>query len=450
MTAPQLPQDEKLIASLRSTLEPLGLRPIDRMPPAASVPRQRMRTNRPPAVENVELLLLTRRDGVLRWESSFAGTPPGGYGAGRAGRAAVAGGAVLQQFVFERLQPSAIGKALGDLDATLTPNHRTERLRELRGIGVADHVPFQGDTFGKKVLLLIHGTFSNGDMFRTEFAAAPDHAGGAFLAAARQKYDLVLTFDHPTVGVSPAINAFDLASLLKSPPASVDVVAHSRGGLVTRWWLEAFADPKTKRRAMLVGSPLAGTSLAAPAQLRSGLNFLTNVGDVLQRTTDAAGIATALPLISAAAALMRVVNSITRFAAGAPLIDAAVAMIPGLSAQSRSGSNSEIVSLRRNTGNAGLEYYTIKAAFEPKDQGWAFWRYFVSPKQHLAGWAADLVFDGDNDLVVDAASMGSLADNADIDEKRTLDFGTTSSVHHTNYFRQTETIDFIRKKFKIE
>ena len=449
MSAPQLPQDEQLIARLRSTLEPLGLRPIDRIPPVTSVTRQRMRTNRPPAVEDVGLLLLTRRDGVLRWESSFASAPLGGYGAGRAGRATVAGGAVLQQFVFERLPPSAIGKALGQLDAALTPKHDKEPLRELRGLGETDHVPFHGDVGGKKILLLIHGTFSNSDMFRTEFAAAPDHAGDAFLAAARKKYDFVLTFDHPTVGVSPAINAFDLAALLKSSPASVDVVAHSRGGLVTRWWLEGFADPKTKLRAMLVGSPLGGTSLAAPAQLRSGLNFLTNVGDVLQRTADAAGLATAVPLVSAAAALMRVVNSITRFAAGAPLIDAAVAMIPGLSAQSRAGSNSEIVSLRRNTGNAGLEYYAIKAAFEPKDQGWAFWRYFVNPKQHLAGWAADLVFEGDNDLVVDASSMGSLNDTTNIVPARTLDFGTTSTVHHTNYFRQTETIDFIRSKFKI-
>lgn len=444
MNTALMPADGTLLQNLRTTLEPLGLRPIDRLPPRPSMSRATTRTGRPPDVDHVDLLTLTRRDGVLRWESGAAGGIS--FAPGRAGRAAVAGGAVLQQFVFERLAPSQVQQALNDLDKKLTPLHLTQPLRELRGLDANDHVPFTGATGKKKILLFIHGTFSSGDMFRNELALVPDKAGADFIAAALRKYDLVLTYDHPTVGVSPSLNAFDLAALLKDAPASVDVVSHSRGGLVTRWWLEGFADPRTQLRGMFVGSPIAGTSFAAPARLRAALNFLTNVGGVLQQAAD---IASATPLFAAASVLMRVLNSITRVAANTPLIDAAVAMIPGLDAQSRSGTNGEILRLRQNTGNAGLQYFAVKSNFMPQGHGWAFWRYFVRPKQYLVNWTADLVFDGDNDLVVDTGSMIELADQATIAEARTLDFGTTADVHHTNYFRQAQTVEFIRKSFEI-
>ena len=71
------------------------------------------------------------------------------------------------------------------------------------------------------------------------------------------------------------LNAFDLASrLAKGVPASLDIVAHSRGGLVVRWLCEGFRHPSLRCNAVLVGSPLAGTSLAAPARARAVMDFL--------------------------------------------------------------------------------------------------------------------------------------------------------------------------------
>jgi hypothetical protein len=424
----------------------LQLRPIER-PTSSSAGAGPRRGFLRAAPSRHGVLVLTRRDGVLRWESPAAA---GGFGPGRAGRAAVAPGAVVRQFVFEKLPPSEVRQALNALDLKLTPLHTSQPLRELRGLRADQHVPFAPARFpdlaGKRVLLFIHGTFSSGDMFREELAAAPEDAGGQLLAAASKKYDFLLTFDHPTVGVSPALNAFDLAALLKAAPAAVDVVAHSRGGLVTRWWFEGFADPRTRLRAVLVGSPLAGTSLAAPARLRSGLNLISNVAEVLQTVSSAAA---ALPLMTAAGVLMGIIRSVTAVAASTPLIDAAVAMIPGLDAQSRAGTNGEIARLRQNTGRAGLEYSAVQSNFVPQSPGWAFWRYFVRPLEHLGHAGADLVFEDKNDLVVDTSSMTELADEVTLPLKRVLDFRTSATVHHTNYFRQAKTIQFIRDAFDL-
>src|ERR1035437_3223640 len=64
--------------------------------------------------------------------------------------------------------------------------------------------------------------------------------------------------------------------------ADVDIICHSRGGLVTRWFMEAFDRPnRSHRRAVLVGSPLHGTSLAAPGRIRNSINLFTNIGKEL-------------------------------------------------------------------------------------------------------------------------------------------------------------------------
>ena len=67
-----------------------------------------------------------------------------------------------------------------------------------------------------------------------------------------------------------AASHFRDADRLQPLNGPLDVIAHSRGGLVTRWALEGFgiggAGPF---RAVMVGAPIGGTSLASPPQLRS-------------------------------------------------------------------------------------------------------------------------------------------------------------------------------------
>src|SRR5215475_14059249 len=84
---------------------------------------------------------------------------------------------------------------------------------------------------GLPTLLLVHGTFSTcGSAFDGMLRDA------AFLARMRDRYgSRVLLFDHPSLHVDPAANARWLLEQL--PPEAelvLDVVAHSRGGLVAR------------------------------------------------------------------------------------------------------------------------------------------------------------------------------------------------------------------------
>ncbi|NUU25347.1 MAG: alpha/beta hydrolase, partial [Streptomycetaceae bacterium] len=86
-----------------------------------------------------------------------------------------------------------------------------------------------GQLAGGRVLLLIHGTFST------------SHGGFGGLdadtvdALNRAYEGRVIAFDHPTVSVSLAANIDALHKLTRAPgPLDVDILAHSRGGLVAR------------------------------------------------------------------------------------------------------------------------------------------------------------------------------------------------------------------------
>lgn len=452
---PPTPPDVELREWLSGLPDPPGMRPLGRLPagPTAST-RAAYRRRRPPdevVVPPVEqqIVSLVREAGVLRWRLGRLATPAARP---RAARAALPPGEVVRQYAFERLEGSQVYSALVGLDKTLTPDAAYAAapgngLRQWVG-GKLVPVTNPGASAGKRVLLFIHGTFSKSEALLTE-GLAKTPGGNKLLADAAGQYHRVLAFDHPTLSVSPALNAFDLAALLRPAPAQLDIVCHSRGGLVARWMCEGFSDSGMARRVLFVGSPLAGTSLAAAPCLRSTLDMMANIADVLRAGAD---LFAANPFFLAAAGLLRVVQTVTSLAAKTPALDAAIALIPGLDAQSRVGNNEEVRRLRANTGSANfqsalLRYAAVAANFEPKEVGWSFLRLFSKPVQRVGDLAADIVFPGKNDLVVDTDSMREVADNHQIPLAH--DFKTTDRVHHTNYFRQPETVAAIRTTFAI-
>jgi hypothetical protein len=95
-------------------------------------------------------------------------------------------------------------------------------------------------------------------------------------------------------------------------------------------------------------------------------------------------------------------------------------------------------------------YYFVVSDFESASAGWNICRYIREAKIRGAEAVVDmLVFPGKNDIVVDTESMTSAAGIA-INPTRLLNFGTNSEVHHTNYFRNPSTLDFIASSFGIQ
>lgn len=399
--------------------------------PTPEIPRgRRMRGALSKAEKGEAVLQIVERGGVLRVEETGPGArirgPRRGIGATAADEE------VKYERTFERLDRSQIGTWLERLDTKLTPNRGLRALGD-GGLESLDAVPGNG-----RILLLVHGTFSESESFLNAFGQNP--RGSDFIDWARGHYSHVLTFDHPTLSVSPVLNARALALLLGQSKADIDVICHSRGGLVTRWWLEVFdRAPPEKRRAVFVGSPLAGTGLAAPTNIRGSLSLLSNIGMALGAAS------AAVPFLTVLTGLFRVVTSVTKLAATTPAIDAAVALVPGLAAQSRIGNNREMISLRQTPEMLARHYFAVKSNFESEKPGWRFWRYFRNMGDCAKDTLADLVFEGRNDLVVDTGSMVDLSDALSIPSEQVLDFGTTDYVHHTNYFMQAQTLDFIRE-----
>ena len=307
-----------------------------------------------------------------------------------------------------------------------------------------------------RILLFVHGTFSNCEGLLSSIRTT--ETGRQYLATAAEHYDQVLAFNHPTLSVSPFFNALQLSRAFADSHAEVDIVCHSRGGLVVRWWLETLRPRDSANcQVVFVGSPLGGTGLASPANIRGTLDLLANLSRRLKTLSLAGGIVfpIAAPIFHATALMASVVSSVSSAGASLPAIDAGLALMPGLSAQSRQGANEEILAIRRGFACAEslrqrLEkqvnrYHFVISNFESEDPGWAFWRHFRKAK--IADIVTNSVFDGPNDLVVDTASMTDLAhDFEGLDKGRqVLDFKTTDVVHHCNYFHQERTIGFISK-----
>jgi hypothetical protein len=383
------------------------------------------------------VMAIVERDGVLRIEDG----PVAGVGAGRRGRRSARAlglaGEVLQTTPLSKLESNQIGSALTKLDLRLTPNQGLRELKE------GKLVPAGPVLKTGKIFLFVHGTFSNNDMYMNQISGAAN--GNDFFRWLEDRYDQVLAFDHPTLAVSPMLNAHLLNDHLKETQASIDTLCHSRGGLVTRWWLEGFDRAAAdKRRVVFVASPLNGTGLAAPPNIKNSLSLLLNIGRVLETT---AGAASAIPFMAVVSGIFRIVNSVTSLAAKTPVVDAAIAMIPGMSAMSRVSNNFELSQLRQPP-LINERYFAVRSNFEPTDPAWKFWKSFRTIPDRLKDSVADLVFDGKNDLVVDTPSMTNFSDDLVFPYSQVLDFKTSNKVHHTNYFEEKRTMEFIMQSLK--
>jgi pimeloyl-ACP methyl ester carboxylesterase len=390
----------------------------------------------PRAGSRLATVALVQDEEVLRWVYD----PPPVSTRRRARRASLSieEEEVVHGFQFLEVPPNEVVAQLESLDLKLTPTRGLRRWMNGEPHDVAG-VP------NGRVLLLVHGTFSRGDMFFEELAATKE--GRAFLARCEKTYDAVVTFDHPTLAMSPWLNALDLARAMNGASGPIDVICHSRGGLAVAWWLYIARPPVT--RVVFVGSPLEGTSLAAPAKLKAALDLLGNLARAVGTMGNAA--ATAVPMLAFAGGLMKIIGGALSFGGGTPLIDAGVAIVPGLAAQSRVGNNFELQRLFADDWTKGYQLHAVVSDYAPakvSEPWWRFWAHFRNLPGRALDWGADVIFDGENDLVVDTASMTRMG-KASVAKGSRLTFDADSAVHHCSYFRAPKTIDFLGSVLKV-
>lgn len=334
---------------------------------------------------------------------------------------------------FGNLPGNDVHDRLRRLDAKLSPA-RGLRLLTTNG----DLVPVTSTQPGRG-LLIVHGTFSNSDAILAALKRDPTK----FLGWALHAYDHILTYDYATTSQPAITSAMVLARLMRTfHPGDVDVVSHSQGGLVTRFWLECFDRSRLERtRAVFIAGTLAGTSLAAPASLRATLDYFANVGWVLRESMKVASLG--IPLYVAIGTLLAILEKSLKFLSKTPIIDAGIALVPGLVGMSRANTNAELLELRAAVDGCPNGYSAVIGDFDPSDPSWALWRNW---KTRLANKVLDRLFDGrPNDLIVDTESQSSLSDTVEIARTHKFESGK-AHVHHTNYFEQDPTLKFIKEQ----
>jgi hypothetical protein len=272
-----------------------------------------------------------------------------------------------------------------------------------------------------RTLLFVHGTFSTA---HGGFGDVPP----ALMQELHARYGgRVVAFNHHTLSHDPKRN---VEELLRRMPAGVDVdvICHSRGGLVARVLAEKPSrfgldtNGVRVRRVVFVGVPNAGTQLADPAhmihfldRMTSALNLFPAAGvtDVLE------GILTAVKVIG----------------------HGALESLDGLAAMNPEGDF--LRTLNAGTPQPGVEYYAVAADFQPDSDGL---------RTLLLNGVADRVFgQAANDLVVPQMGVFSpqhggsaLGGSFPIVPDRCLVLAPGEKVVHTRMFSHPDTAARIR------
>ena len=266
----------------------------------------------------------------------------------------------------------------------------------------------------KTALLFLHGTFSHAS------AAFSDLARDGNLETLSRLYEgRVFAFNHLTVGRSPRENVTTLLEALRGafPGGSLDVVTHSRGGLVARLLASSAGAPRVNR-VFLAASPNEGTPLASPARWDYLAAWLANLGEMFP------GGALAFGLDFAAEALVWMASR-----AGGTL--------PGIAAMDPAG---ELVERLNAVAARPYDVAAAVARYEPRG----------SAARRLLDAAAGIFFEDPNDLVVPTEGGARLGLAPPVPDENVIRFGPGGNagagaiVHHLNLFAQKETREGIK------
>ena len=399
--------------------------PVSRTRGPSSVPRLELEVDAPVRADEGQLILEVDATGHLRWHlpiGPLAGGGRRGAGAQRfdipvdqfatassgssdRGLIGYGVGKVLHliRFPVERAAGWVAEKAVGWWEERNRPYRL--HLANPDGTVGADADPGTLAALGDgPFLLFLHGCFSTGASFgglhRDRFPRWHEQYGGR-----------LLVFDHPTVATPPDANARWLLDRLPSGRrTALDVVTHSRGGLVGRHLLAS--DRVDVRRLVQVAAPNAGTVLARKERIGDLLDTFTNT---LSLVPDSFG----------APALQGMLEVVKQVALGALSgLDGLAAMDPddeGLKALNAGAKSSGSV-------------HAITTDYQPPDSA------ALAAKALNA--IVDALFGGANDLVVPTEGMAR-ADRFVIDDPYVVAGG--DGISHCEYFSHLGVRDEITR-----
>ncbi len=268
---------------------------------------------------------------------------------------------------------------------------------------------------GSKALLFLHGTFSTAQAAFAGLLADETHIKGL-----EQAYEgRIFAFNHPSLHASPSGNVQQLAALL--PPElkdlEVDIITHSRGGLVGRELIGQSQQAKLPQlkvnKAIFVAGPHQGTILTDEQHWITLIDTYTNL--LLKLPDNAVTI-----LLEGLISLVKILGGST------------VKALPGLQAMRPQG---DYLQQLQKIDLSTTQIYTMGARYLPMGK---------SAAAILKGLALKIVlkklFGEDSDMVV--PTQGSLQinpqdDRAHLPPQRQLLFDTDSAINHMNFFTQS-------------
>jgi hypothetical protein len=274
-----------------------------------------------------------------------------------------------------------------------------------------------------RTLLFLHGTFSHAA------SAFKGLADTQFFAQVKPVYgEEIFAFNHFTISKTPEDNARELLAGLPNSGVSLDVITHSRGGLVLRNLVErksALGNAANRfrlRHAVLVASPNDGTPLATPKRWESTVGWFANLLELFPDN----------PLTFGAGFVADAIVWIAQRAAGG---------LPGIASMDASGEM--VTELQGPPLPPASVYSALVSNFTPTE----------NIMERMADVGVDAFFGVANDLVVPSAG-GWLIDRADgppsIPSDRIGCFGPGGNfspglpaVHHLNFFGRAETANFL-------
>jgi len=386
-----------------------------------------------PGLERGQVVLATDELGVVTWH--FAPMPEGkGRGAGdaksvrtyrlpvgvreaqppsgAASRSLV--GAVGRKFlkvlVFPRIEPG-IGAVSESFAQRWEEKHRPYRLRHFGpdNFEREDAPPVAIEDWTRlgsgRALLMIHGTFSR---THTAFGALPRE----YVQELHHRYDTrVFAFDHFTLSHDPRQN---VEWLLERVPdgceLDLDIICHSRGGLVARMLSEKQGELSVGSRRLrvnrivFVGAPNAGTILANTE----------HVGDFLDSYTNLLNF---VPDVGVSDILAGIITVAKQLAVGA------VKGLRGLQSMRPGGEFGEWLNRGPRAGQA--RYFALASDYTPGTPGL---------KDLAADRLMDRIFRVRNDLVVPTDGVFGANGSGFFPIEDKVVFQGGDGVGHTGYF----------------